>query len=46
MIHIDPKRKLVIVTSSAGPQATSREMSAARTALVLAVTAAVSPPQR
>ncbi len=40
-IHIDPKRKLVIVVSSAWPQATGPEPQAARTALFQAVARAV-----
>jgi len=40
-IHLDPKRKLVIVTSSAWPQATGREPQAARAALFDAVARAL-----
>ncbi|HEY0111836.1 MAG TPA: serine hydrolase domain-containing protein [Allosphingosinicella sp.] len=42
MIHIDPARKLVIVTSSAASQATGRELSAARAALVMKISAAAA----
>ena len=41
MIHIDPARKLVIVTSSAAKEATGRDLTLARAALVQKVTAAV-----
>jgi CubicO group peptidase (beta-lactamase class C family) len=41
MIHINPSEKLVIVTNSAWPRATGRDLSAARTAFVEAATAAV-----
>ena len=41
MIHIDPARKLVIVTSSAAKEATGRDLTAARAALVQKLTAAV-----
>jgi CubicO group peptidase (beta-lactamase class C family) len=40
MIHIDSKRRLVVVASSAWPQATGRELGAARAALVGRITAA------
>ena len=40
MIHIDPKRRLVVVMSSAWPSATGRELSAARAALVGRISAA------
>ena len=40
-LHIDPARKLVIVTSSAWPEATSRARSMTREKLVKAVVAAV-----
>lgn len=40
MIHIDPKRRLVVVMSSAWPSATGRELSAARAALVGRITEA------
>jgi CubicO group peptidase (beta-lactamase class C family) len=42
MIHIDPARRLVIVVSGAAAQATGRELTQARAALVEKVTAAVS----
>jgi CubicO group peptidase (beta-lactamase class C family) len=42
MIYLDPARRLVLVTSGAATQATGRELTAARFALVSAVTAAVS----
>lgn len=41
MIHIDPARKLVIVTSSAASEPTGRNLTVARAALVQRVTAAV-----
>ncbi len=41
MIHLDPKRNLVVVVNAAGPQATSRELTMARVALILAITKAV-----
>ena len=41
MIHIDPAQKLVIVTNSAWPRATGADLSAARVAMLHAVTAAV-----
>jgi CubicO group peptidase (beta-lactamase class C family) len=41
LIHVDPKRRLVVVTSSAWPQATGRELSAARAAMVGQIVAAV-----
>ena len=40
-IHVDPARKLVIVVSSAWPEATSARRSSARAALIAAVVAAV-----
>ncbi|MFN3389368.1 MAG: serine hydrolase domain-containing protein, partial [Allosphingosinicella sp.] len=42
MVHVDPKRRLVIVTASAAPVATGRELSAARADLVTRITAAVA----
>jgi CubicO group peptidase (beta-lactamase class C family) len=42
MIHIDPARRLVIVTSSAWPQATGRDLSLARASLVQIITAAAA----
>ena len=42
MIHVDPKRKLVIVTLSAWPKATGKELSAARAAAVARITAAAA----
>jgi CubicO group peptidase (beta-lactamase class C family) len=42
MVHVDPARRLVVVTASAWPQATGRELSAARAALVMKITAAAS----
>jgi hypothetical protein len=41
MIHIDPKRKLIVVLSSAWEKATDRTMSVQRNALIEAVTKAV-----
>ncbi|HET9160188.1 MAG TPA: serine hydrolase domain-containing protein [Caulobacteraceae bacterium] len=41
MIHIDPAEKLVIVTNSAWPKATGRDLSAAREAFIEAATKAV-----
>ena len=41
LIHIDPARRLVIVTSSAWPSATDDRLAAFRTELIAAVTAAV-----
>lgn len=43
MIHVDPKRQLVIVTSSAWPKATGKELSAARAAAVVKISAAAEP---
>ena len=40
MIHVDPKRQLVIVTLSAWPKATGKELSAARAAMVAKITGA------
>lgn len=42
MIHVDPARRMVVVTSSAWPQATARELSAARAALIARITAAAA----
>jgi CubicO group peptidase (beta-lactamase class C family) len=42
MIHIDPARRLVIVTNSAWPNATGAPLSAARQAFIDAATRAVS----
>jgi len=41
MIHIDPKRRVVIALSSAWPKATGRELSVARAAFVDKVKAAI-----
>ena len=41
LIHINPARRLVIVTSSAWPKATEDHLAALRTRLIAAVTAAV-----
>jgi hypothetical protein len=40
MIHIDPKRRLVIVTSSAWPEPTSAARSDARNELIRRITVA------
>jgi CubicO group peptidase (beta-lactamase class C family) len=42
MVHVDPTRKLVIVTNSAWPAATGQPLSAARQAFIEAATRAVS----
>jgi CubicO group peptidase (beta-lactamase class C family) len=42
MIHLDPARRLVIVALSNWPQATGRELSAARAALAMKITAAAA----
>jgi CubicO group peptidase (beta-lactamase class C family) len=42
MIYLDPARRLVLVTSGAASQATGRELTQARFALVAAVTAALA----
>lgn len=41
LIHVDPARKLVVVTSSAWPRATGRELSAARSAFLTEIKQAV-----
>lgn len=40
MVHVDPARRLVIVTLSAWPKATGKDLSAARAAAVAKITAA------
>jgi CubicO group peptidase (beta-lactamase class C family) len=46
MIHIDPARRLVIVTASAWPQATGKELSASRGTLIEKITATTSLPSQ
>ncbi len=46
LIHIDPKRKLVIAISSAWPRATGRDLGAARVAFVKELKAAVDGKKR
>lgn len=46
LIHIDPSRRLVIVMSSAWPQATGRELNLARAAFVQQIKAALDAERR
>lgn len=46
MVHVDPARRLVVVTTSAWPQATGRALSAARAAMVAKIVAAVDGSPR
>jgi CubicO group peptidase (beta-lactamase class C family) len=46
LIHIDPKRRLVVATSSAWPRATGRDLSAVRTAFLGQIKAAIDAEKR
>jgi CubicO group peptidase (beta-lactamase class C family) len=46
LIHVDPKRRLVIAISSAWPQATGKELSAARAEFLGRIKAAVDAERR
>ena len=46
LIHIDPKRRLVVAMSSAWPRATGRDLSAARAAFLDRIKAAIDADRR